>query len=75
MMEANMFPRPDVRRELARYVRVRVYTDGHGEMYERCQKLEQQLFGTVALPYYAIFNAGGTQLSPSAASSAGPRNT
>jgi thiol:disulfide interchange protein DsbD len=58
-MEANMFPRPDVTQELARYVRVRLYTDGQGEMYQRYQKLEQELFGTVALPYYAVFNSDG----------------
>jgi thiol:disulfide interchange protein DsbD len=58
-MEANMFPRPDVSLELARYVRVRLYTDGKGEMYQRYQNLEQQLFGTVALPYYAVFNSDG----------------
>jgi thiol:disulfide interchange protein DsbD len=59
-MEANMFPRPDVTLELARYVRVRLYTDGKGDMYQRYQQLEQQLFGTVALPYYAAFNPSGT---------------
>jgi thiol:disulfide interchange protein DsbD len=58
-MEANMFPRPDVTRELARYVRVRLYTDGQGEMYRKYQALEQRLFGTVALPYYAVFAPDG----------------
>ena len=53
-MEANMFPRPDVSRALARYVRVRLYTDGSGEPYRRFQTMEQKLFGTVALPYYAV---------------------
>jgi thiol:disulfide interchange protein DsbD len=59
-MEANMFPRPEVTRELARYVRVRLYTDGRGEMYRRFQQLEQDLFGTVALPYYAVLAPDGT---------------
>jgi thiol:disulfide interchange protein DsbD len=58
-MEANMFPRPDVSRELARYVRLRLYTDGRGELYRRHQALEQRLFGTVALPYYAVFTPDG----------------
>ena len=40
-MEANMFPRPEVARELARYVRVRLYTDGRGELYRRFQQMEQ----------------------------------
>ncbi len=59
-MEANMFPRPDVTRELARYIRVRLYTDGQGEIYRRYQKLEQDMFGTVALPYYAVIRPDGT---------------
>jgi thiol:disulfide interchange protein len=59
-MEANMFPRPDVARELARYVRVRLYTDGQGERYRSFQRLEQDLLGTVALPYYAAFTPDGS---------------
>jgi thiol:disulfide interchange protein len=58
-MEANMFPRPEVERELARYVRLRLYTDGRGEMYRGFQQLEQQIFGTVALPYYAVLRPDG----------------
>jgi thiol:disulfide interchange protein DsbD len=59
-MEANMFPRPDVSRELARYVRLRLYTDGQGEIYRRYQQLEQTTFGTVALPFYAVLKPDGT---------------
>lgn len=55
-MEANMFPREDVKRELQKYVRVRLYTDGEGATYQYQQKLEQTKFGTVALPYYAILD-------------------
>ncbi|HUL75321.1 MAG TPA: cytochrome c biogenesis protein CcdA [Vicinamibacterales bacterium] len=58
-MEANMFTRPEIERELARYVRLRLYTDGQGEVYRRYQKLEESLFGTVALPYYAVFSPDG----------------
>jgi len=58
-MEANMFTRDDVARELARYVRVRLYTDGRGDMYARHQAMEQELFGTVALPYYAVIAPNG----------------
>lgn len=59
-MEANMFTRPEVARELARYVRVRLYTDGRGEPYRRFQNLQRDTFGTVALPYYAILSPSGT---------------
>ncbi len=59
-MEANMFTRPEVARELARYVRVRLYTDGRGEPYRGFQQMEQTMFGTVALPYYAVLAPDGT---------------
>ena len=59
-MEANMFPKPEVSRELARFVRVRLYTDGQGEMYRRYQDLERTMFGTVALPYYVVLRPDGT---------------
>jgi thiol:disulfide interchange protein DsbD len=58
-MESNMFPKPDVARELSRYVRVRLYTDGKGEMFERFQQMQQDRFGTVALPYYAVLKPDG----------------
>lgn len=59
-MEANMFTRREVSRELSRYVRVRLYTDGRGEPYRRYQNLQRDVFGTVALPYYAILSPAGT---------------
>jgi thiol:disulfide interchange protein DsbD len=58
-MEANMFPKPEVSIELARYVRVRLYTDRRGEPYAGFQRMEQSLFGTVALPYYAVMQPDG----------------
>jgi thiol:disulfide interchange protein len=58
-MEANMFPRPEVARELARYVRLKLYTDGRGDMYRGFQEMERQMFGTVALPYYAVLKPSG----------------
>jgi thiol:disulfide interchange protein DsbD len=59
-MEANMFPRTAVRRELERFVRVRLYTDGEGEPYLSQQRMQQERFGTVALPLYAILRSDGT---------------
>ena len=58
-MEANMFPRDEVRNALDRFVRVRLYTDGIGEPYDSQQRLEERLFGTVALPLYAVVDASG----------------
>jgi thiol:disulfide interchange protein DsbD len=58
-MEANMFPKQEVTRELSRFVRVRLYTDGQGELYQRQQRMEEDKLGTVALPYYAIMDSLG----------------
>ena len=58
-MEANMFPRGEVQRAFDRFVRVRLYTDGIGEPYDSQQRLEERLFGTVALPLYAVVDANG----------------
>ena len=55
-----MFPRPEVAVELARYVRVRLYTDGQGEPYVGFQKMQRETYGTVALPYYAALDPSGT---------------
>lgn len=38
---------------------MRLYTDGAGKSYDDQQKMQQQMFGTVALPYYAVVDAGG----------------
>jgi thiol:disulfide interchange protein DsbD len=53
-METNMFPKPAVHKELDKFVRVRLFTDGEGQPYEGFQQMQEQRFGTVALPLYAI---------------------
>ena len=58
-MEANIFPKPEVQAELKKFVLSSLYTDGDGEKYERQQQLEQEKFGTVALPFYAILDGDG----------------
>ncbi len=62
-MEANMFSRPEVRKELDHFVRVRLYTDGSGAIYEQQQAMEQQRFNTVALPFYTVLTPVGTPVS------------
>lgn len=59
-MEANMFTEPEVEQALSRFVRVRLYTDGVGETYTRFQQMQREVFGTVALPYYAVLQPTGT---------------
>lgn len=58
-MEANMFTRADIQQSLKRFVRVRLYTDGLGEPFVSQQALEQRIFGTVALPLYAVLDSAG----------------
>ena len=58
-MEANMFPVPEVKRELEKFVLVSLYTDGEGEVYYKQQQFQEKTFKTVALPFYAIFEANG----------------
>ena len=42
-----------------KFVLARLYTDGEGEIYEKQQQMEEQMFGTVALPFYAVVEADG----------------
>jgi thiol:disulfide interchange protein DsbD len=62
-MEVNMFTKAPVKEELAKYVRVRLYTDGEGQPYEGFQQMQQEKFGTVALPLYAVVNGDGNTLT------------
>ncbi|MGH9413082.1 MAG: protein-disulfide reductase DsbD family protein [Terriglobales bacterium] len=58
-MEANMFSRPQIKSRLRNFVRAELYTDGQGKVYADQQKLENDRFGTVALPLYAIVSPSG----------------
>ena len=62
-MEANMFPKPDVQAELNKFIKVQLFTDGEGEIYERQQKFQEDKFNTVALPLYAIVDGTGKTLA------------
>lgn len=53
-MEANIFPRSEVRELFDQFVLVRLYTDGSGEEHEENQRLESERFGTIALPFFAV---------------------
>ena len=50
--EINVFPRADVKAQLANYVRVQLYTDRPGDAAN--QRLQLTKFGDVALPLYAV---------------------
>ena len=62
-MEANIFVLKDVDYELGKFVKTRLYTDREGEPYEGHQQMEQEMFGTVALPFYAIVDADGNVIA------------
>ena len=62
-MKANMFTRPEIRQAMQGFVLVELYTDGTDEASRSNQQLEEKTFGTVAIPYYAIYSANGKVLA------------
>jgi thiol:disulfide interchange protein len=62
-MEANVFVKKEVEAEMNKFVLVKLYTDGDGEIYQRQQQFQEQTFQTVALPFYAIFDANGKTIA------------
>lgn len=56
-MKANMFTRRDVAALLDGMVLVELYTDGSDAASEANQRRQESLFKTVAIPYYAVFDA------------------
>lgn len=62
-MKANMWPRPAVAEQLKNLVLVELYTDGTDKASEENQKIEDEKFKTVAIPYYAIFDGDGNVLA------------
>lgn len=57
-MKANMFPRPEIQAALKDLIVVDLYTDGTDAESEVNQKLEDQKFSTVSIPFYALMDAG-----------------
>ena len=58
-MKANMFPRPEIAEAAKSLVLVELYTDGTDKESEENQKLQDEKFSTVAIPYYAILDPDG----------------
>jgi len=58
-MKANMFPRPPIADATKSLVMVELYTDGTDKESEENQKLQDDKFMTVAIPYYAIMDPDG----------------
>lgn len=62
-MESNMFPDPEIRRELDKFVRVELYTDRETKEDQRNGDLQAEKFQSVALPLYAIVDPEGKPLA------------
>jgi thiol:disulfide interchange protein DsbD len=57
-MKANMFTKPEIASVLkSNYILVELFTDGTDETSQANQKLEESKFGTIAEPYYVIYDA------------------
>ena len=61
-MKANMFTRAEIRSAMQGFVLVDLYTDGTDEASRKNQQFEETSFGTIAIPYYAIFDPDGKVL-------------
>ena len=62
-MKANMFTRQDVQAALQNFVLVDLFTDGTDRESEKNQDFENKSFSTVAIPFYAVFDAQGKVLA------------
>lgn len=56
-MEANIFTNSKVKELFKEYILVKLYTDGSGEKYKQNRKMQEERFGTIALPFYVIMNS------------------
>src|SRR5579883_751061 len=62
-MKANMWPRPEIAEAMKDLILVELYTDGTDKASEEFQKLEDEKFQTVAIPYYAILDGDGNVIA------------
>jgi thiol:disulfide interchange protein DsbD len=62
-MKANMFPRPEIAAVVKNMVLVELYTDGTDEASQANQKLEEEKFQTVAIPFYVLYDANQNVLA------------
>lgn len=56
-MEANVFTNSKVKELFKNYVLVKLYTDGSGDIYKKNREMQENRFGTIALPFYVIMNS------------------
>jgi thiol:disulfide interchange protein DsbD len=58
-MKANMFTKPEIAGAMKNMILVDLYTDGTDPTSQSNQKLEENRFQTVAIPFYALYNPNG----------------
>jgi thiol:disulfide interchange protein len=63
LMEERIFPQESVAAELKKFVLAELFTDGLDEKSKFNAKLQQEKFGTVALPIYIILSPDGKELA------------
>jgi thiol:disulfide interchange protein len=61
-MKANMFTRTEIRSAMQGFVLVDLYTDGTDDASRLNQEFEEKTFGTIAIPFYAVFDPDGNVL-------------
>lgn len=62
-MEANIFTDSEIRALLVQYIRVQLFTDGIGKVYDHNRAFQGTRFGTVALPFYVIISSEGLEIA------------
>jgi thiol:disulfide interchange protein len=62
-MKANMFTKPEVGGVMKNMVLVDLYTDGTDAASQANQKLEEDKFQTVAIPFYVLYDANQNVLA------------
>jgi hypothetical protein len=61
-MDSNMFPKPYIAQELAKFVRAKLYTDRDTLPYETYREMQKTRYNTVMLPLYVILEPDGETL-------------
>jgi len=62
-MEKNMFPDPQVKKELGRFILAELYTDREDPEDRRNSELQEKQFGSIALPLYVVITPDGKELA------------
>ena len=59
LMENDVLPHPDVTDQLKNFVPVELFTDGTDAASLKFNAYQQEKFGTIAIPYYAVVTPDG----------------